>query len=38
MADGEPHDGSFVKLCARVVWEGELVGQLVEDLRLLTAA
>ena len=38
MADGEPHDGGLVELCAGVVRQGELVGQLVEDLRLLAAA
>lgn len=34
-ADGQPHDGGFVQVGAHAVRQGQLVGQLVEDLRLL---
>lgn len=34
-ADGQPHDGGLVQVGAHAVRQGQLVGQLVEDLRLL---
>lgn len=33
-ADGQPHDGGFVQVGAHAVRQGQLMGQLVEDLRL----
>lgn len=35
-ADGQSHDGGFVQVGADAVWEGQLIGQLVKHLRLLT--
>lgn len=34
-ADGQPHDGGLVQVGAHAVGQGQLVGQLVEDLCLL---
>lgn len=34
-ADSQPHDGGLVQVGAHTVRQGQLVGQLVEDLRLL---
>lgn len=36
-ADGQPHDGGLVQVGAHAVRQGQLVGQLVEDLRLLAS-
>lgn len=36
-ADGEPHDGGLVQVGADAVGQRQLVGQLVEDLRLFAA-
>lgn len=36
-ADGQAHDGSFVQVGAHTVRQGQLVSQLIEDLRLLAA-
>lgn len=33
-ADGQPHDGGFVQVGAHTVRQGQLMGQLVEDLCL----
>lgn len=37
VADGEPHDGGLVQAGADAVRQRKLLGQLVEDLRLLAA-
>lgn len=36
-ADSQPHDGGFVQVGAHAVRQGQLVGQLIEDLRLLAS-
>lgn len=38
VADGEPHDGGLVQVCAHGVGQGQLVSQLIEHLRLLAPA
>lgn len=37
-ADGQPHDGGLVQVRADAVWQRQLVGQVVEHLRLFAAA
>ena len=37
MTDGQPHNGGFVQLSTEVVWQWQLVCQLVEHLCFLAA-
>lgn len=36
-ADSQPHDGGLVQVGAHTVRQGQLVGQLIEDFRLLAS-
>lgn len=38
VADGEPHDGGLVQVGGHIVGQGQLVGQLIEHLRLFAPA
>lgn len=38
VADGEPHDGGLVQVGGHIMGQGQLVGQLIEHLRLFAPA